>query len=61
VATRRSGSLAYDSGDYTESLLDLADSSTVEARGSYVMIFGRDAGGRWLILEQAWTDASPHK
>jgi ketosteroid isomerase-like protein len=61
VATRRSGSLAYDTGDYDESLLQLADSSTVEEHGSYVMVFGRDAGGRWLILEQAWTDASPHK
>ena len=61
VATRRSGSLAYDTGDYDESLLQLADSSTVEEHGNYVMIFGRDASGRWLILEQAWTDASPHK
>ncbi len=59
VATDRSGNLAYDSGDYTESLLRLSDGTKSETHGTYLMVFKRQANGAWLIAQQVWTEATP--
>jgi uncharacterized protein (TIGR02246 family) len=59
TATReRSENLAYDSGDYTETLTSVADGTVTPYKGTYVMIFRRQANGAWVIAEQVWTDAS---
>jgi uncharacterized protein (TIGR02246 family) len=55
----RSDNLAYDSGDYSETLTAVSDGKKTEYSGTYVMIFRRQANGAWLIAEQVWTDASP--
>jgi uncharacterized protein (TIGR02246 family) len=59
TATReRSENLAYDSGDYSETLTSVADGTVTPYKGTYVMIFRRQANGVWVIAEQVWTDAS---
>jgi uncharacterized protein (TIGR02246 family) len=59
TATReRSENLAYDSGDYSETLTSVADGTVTPYKGTYVMIFRRQANGAWVIAEQVWTDAS---
>ena len=55
----RSGDLAYDSGDYSETLTAVSDGKKTQYSGTYVMIFRRQTNGNWLITEQVWTDASP--
>jgi uncharacterized protein (TIGR02246 family) len=56
LVTDRSGDLAYDSGEYTESLLRDADGVMTQARGNYLMVYKHSAAG-WLIVEQDWIDA----
>ena len=50
-----SGSLAVDSGSYTETLVTRATGATQHMAGDYVTVYRRDADGRWRILEQMWT------
>jgi ketosteroid isomerase-like protein len=52
-----SGSLAYDSGTYSETLIDRATAKPQISKGSYLTIYRRSAGGGWLIVEQVWTGA----
>jgi uncharacterized protein (TIGR02246 family) len=59
ATSERSGDLAYDSGDYSETLTAVSDGKKTQYSGTYVMIFRRQANGKWLITEQVWTDASP--
>jgi uncharacterized protein (TIGR02246 family) len=59
ATSERSGDLAYDSGDYSETLTAVSDGKKSQYSGTYVMIFRRQANGKWLITEQVWTDASP--
>jgi uncharacterized protein (TIGR02246 family) len=59
ATSERSENLAYDSGDYSETLTSVADGSVTPYKGTYVMIFRRQANGEWVIAEQVWTDASP--
>jgi uncharacterized protein (TIGR02246 family) len=59
IAMEHSGSLAYDSGDFAETLITVADGAKIEAQGNYLMIFKRQPEGNWLILEQAWTEVVP--
>lgn len=58
VQTESSGDLAYDSGDYRETII-FTKASTRENRGSYVIVFRRQTDGKWLIAEHAWTQAPP--
>lgn len=54
-----SGDLAYDSGDFQENLTTIATGATMKNKGSYVMIFRRQADGNWLIVQQVWTGTPP--
>lgn len=52
-----SGSLAVDSGTYTQKLATKTES--FEVHGSYLMVMRR-LGARWLIIRHMWTeDAQP--
>jgi uncharacterized protein (TIGR02246 family) len=59
VAAEQSGNLAYDSGDFSEALVNVADGKKAQSQGSYVMIFRRQSNGSWLIAEMMWTGAQP--
>jgi uncharacterized protein (TIGR02246 family) len=59
AVTEHSGNLAYDSGEYSEALVSVADGSKSDAHGSYLMVFKRQPDGKWLILEQVWTGIPP--
>jgi uncharacterized protein (TIGR02246 family) len=57
IVTEHSGNLAYDSGDYTETLTPISGGATREGKGQYVIVFKRQPNGKWLIIEHVWTDA----
>jgi uncharacterized protein (TIGR02246 family) len=59
LASDHSGDLAYDSGEYRESLVKLSDKTEADVQGNYVMIFKRQPDGAWLIAEQMWTLVTP--
>ena len=48
----QSGDLAYESGEYDETVL--LSGQRTRVRGSYLMVLRRD-GTRWLIQEQMWS------
>jgi len=54
-----SGDLAYDSGDFEETLTTIATGAKIMAKGSYVMIFKRQPNGSWQIVQQVWTGTPP--
>ena len=59
VRTEAAGDLAYDSGDYDETIVHVSDGKKEDLKGSYLMVFKRQPDGKWLILEQMWTDLTP--
>lgn len=61
INTESSGSLAYDSGEFYETLTKVADGSKSESRGSYLMVFKRQADGNWLIAQQMWSGTEPDR
>ena len=54
-----SGDLAYDSGDFEESLTVIATGAKISSKGSYIIIFKRQADGSWQIVQQVWTGMPP--
>ena len=54
-----SGDLAYDSGDFQESLTTIATGAKITARGSYIVIFKREPNGSWQIVQHVWTGTPP--
>jgi ketosteroid isomerase-like protein len=54
-----SGNLAYDSGDFVESLTVIATGAKISSKGSYIMIFKRQPDGTWQIIQQVWTGVPP--
>lgn len=54
-----SGDLAYDSGDFQETLTVIATGATITSKGSYIIIFKRQPNGSWKIIQQAWTGTPP--
>jgi ketosteroid isomerase-like protein len=54
-----SGDLAYDSGDFQESLTTIATGAKLTSKGSYIIIFKRQSGGSWKIVQQVFTGAPP--
>lgn len=59
VRVESSGDLAYDSGDFEETSISLADGKQHDVKGTYLMVFERQPGGEWLILEQVWVAGAP--
>lgn len=55
VRIEKSGDLAYDSGDFEETLIAMSDGKRRDIQGSYLLIFKRQRGGKWLIVEQVMT------
>ena len=54
-----SGDLAYDSGDFQETLTTIATGAKINAKGSYIIIFKRQTNGSWQIVQHVWTGAPP--
>jgi uncharacterized protein (TIGR02246 family) len=54
IETLQSGDLAYDSGDYEETMEQIADGTKHEYRGNYLVIYQRQKDGKWLIVEHMW-------
>jgi ketosteroid isomerase-like protein len=54
-----SGDLAYDSGDFEENLTNIASGVKIASKGSYVIIYKRQASGSWKIVEHVWTGIPP--
>jgi len=54
-----SGDLAYDSGDFQESLTNIATRAKINSKGSYIIIFKRQPDGSWQIVQQVFTGAPP--
>jgi ketosteroid isomerase-like protein len=50
-----SGDLAYDSGDFQETLTTIATGAKANAKGSYIIIFRHQPNGSWQIVQQVWT------
>lgn len=59
--SEKSGSLAFDSGTYEETLNPVKGGRSVHAKGSYLFLFKRGRDGRWRILEQSWNETVPVK
>jgi len=53
------GDLAYDSGDFQETLTTIATGAKINSKGSYIMIFKRQANGSWQIIQHAWMGTPP--
>jgi uncharacterized protein (TIGR02246 family) len=56
ITTEVSGNLAYDSGDYLETMTSGSESGKKQLKGNYVIVFKRQWNGKWLIIEHVWTD-----
>jgi ketosteroid isomerase-like protein len=54
VATEQSGKLAYESGDYQETIVSGGHST--DYKGDYVLVL-RKQNGHWLIAQQVFTGA----
>ena len=54
-----SGDLAYDSGDFEETLTTVATGAKITAKGSYVIIFRHQPDHSWKIVQHVWTGAPP--
>jgi len=52
-----SANLAYDSGEYEETLANRTTGQTQRFHGQYVMIFRLTSDGHWKIIQHAWTVA----
>jgi uncharacterized protein (TIGR02246 family) len=59
LASDVSGNIAYDSGEYKESLVKISDQTKADVQGNYLMIFKRQPDGSWLIAQQMWTLVTP--
>lgn len=60
VNTKVSCDMAYDEGDFRETLTSVSNGSKQQSQGGYLMIFRRDTHGRWVIIEQVWTGLEPN-
>lgn len=54
-----SGGLAYDSGDFQETLTNIATGAKIISKGSYVIIYKRQPNGTWQIVQHVWTGTPP--
>jgi uncharacterized protein (TIGR02246 family) len=56
LGTEVSANLAYDSGEYSETITPASGVATTELKGNYLIVFKRQRDGKWLIIEHVWTD-----
>jgi ketosteroid isomerase-like protein len=61
VTTKVSCDMAYDEGDFHETLTSISSGAKQQTQGAYLMVFKRDNHGRWLIVEQVWTGLEPKR
>jgi ketosteroid isomerase-like protein len=54
-----SGDLGYDSGEFVETLTNIATGAKISSKGSYIIIYKREAGGGWQIVQHVWTGTPP--
>lgn len=54
-----SGDLAFDSGDFQETLTTIATGAKINTTGSYIIIYRRQRDGSWLIVQQVFTGTPP--
>jgi ketosteroid isomerase-like protein len=54
-----SGDLAYDSGEFVETLTNISTGAKISSKGSYIIIYRREAGGAWQIVQHVWTGTPP--
>ena len=54
-----SSDLAYDSGNFEETLTNIATGAKITSKGSYVIIFRRQPDRSWQIVQHVWTGAPP--
>ena len=54
-----SGNLAYDSGDFQETLTNISTGAKINTHGSYIFFYKRQPNGDWLIVQNVWTGAPP--
>jgi ketosteroid isomerase-like protein len=52
-----SANLAYDSGEYEETLTNRATGQKQHFRGQYVIVFRLGGDGHWRIIQHVWTVA----
>jgi ketosteroid isomerase-like protein len=57
IVTESSGDLAFDSGDYSETLVPTKSGPDQHYKGDYLIVFRRQKDGKWLIVQQVWTFA----
>jgi len=56
ITTEVSGNLAYDSGDYRETIAPALEGAKREGQGNYLVVYRKEKDGRWLIVQHMWTD-----
>jgi uncharacterized protein (TIGR02246 family) len=54
-----SGSIAYESGLFHETITTKKTGAKQQMKGSYLMVYRRDPGGKWRIAQQAWMGTPP--
>jgi ketosteroid isomerase-like protein len=59
LSLETSGDLAYDSGEFVETLRNIATGAQMSSKGSYIIIYKRQAGGAWQIVQHVWTGTPP--
>jgi ketosteroid isomerase-like protein len=57
IVTESSGDLAFDSGDYSETLVPTKSGPDQHYKGDYLIVLRRQKDGKWLIVQQVWTFA----
>jgi ketosteroid isomerase-like protein len=45
--------------NFQEILTTIATGAKITSKGSYLIIFRRQASGSWQIVQQAWTGTAP--
>jgi uncharacterized protein (TIGR02246 family) len=59
--TATSGTLAYDTGTYDETIDRVKGGEPIIAKGNYLFLFEHERRGGWKILEQTFTERHPTK
>jgi ketosteroid isomerase-like protein len=59
LSLETSGDLAYDSGEFVETLTNIATGAKISSKGSYIVIYKRQAAGGWQVVQHVWTGTPP--